>query len=348
MKRKRSPLLTEPASRKKSTNKTTARHSYQTCLLIQLLEQYGILECIASHLFPTDLYSLAATSKSAYKSIFFRPESRSSLLGKMNCDGEGVKIRRARHMKSKYFYDYGCTDYVTCGAHDPTEEVESRPCVSCGATTCDECRIHCVYQSIRQPPDEPDELPSYSGFVLLYPQEMGILSPAHLKMSEFALWKPPYHDQGFLDIPVESSTYATPETIKLILGFNLGKHSLNLGDSSGNTCPSSIIQPFWEITEKRKRAFCTQCFAAETGRHDSPATCNCTLRNHFLDRWLCLRCYLKEEQSIEAFACEDRPCSPKQCNCGQRLTDSATRILCLWCKGEVSNPHLRTNPSKSS
>ncbi|PSN61955.1 hypothetical protein BS50DRAFT_457640, partial [Corynespora cassiicola Philippines] len=273
--------------------------------LMQVLGQYGLLESIASHLYPQDLYALSLTSKVAYRAIFPNRESRFNLFTKMACDGYGIDVRRAHHHKSHFFDEYDCREYAKCGTNTNERDVESRPCIACGRTTCDECRIHCVYQSVYQPSDDPDELPSFSGFALLHTDEMGILSPAHQGVASTAWTDPstnpsgPYHDKGYLDIPLESDTYAVPESIDDIIDRDLGEGELILSYSSSSPRPSPVIRAFWEITEARKRKLCPQCFGVECNDDiKSSKQCHCTLRQRFLDRWLCLRCFLAEKRAI--------------------------------------------------
>jgi hypothetical protein len=333
MKRKRSRLLVAEPPCKKATGSDSAKDaSDKPCLFMQLLSQYSFLECIAAHIFPSDLFSLAATSKAAYNTIFPRKESRKSLLGKMTCDGHGIRVRQACHRKSQFFYEFECAEYAQCGADENTKQNMSHACISCGATTCNECRVHCVYQSIRQDPDEPDELPTYSGFILLDEHEMGILSPAHLGKSNDGLWLQPYHDQGFLDIPLESDAWATPENVQAILDYDLGSGPLDFGASSGATRPSPILGAFTDVTEERKRQCCLECYEQQRRqRKVSTKVCNCTLRQQFLDRWLCLKCYQNEEKATLEFPHGTH----YTCSCGTPVRDDTAKVLCLWCWGEV-------------
>jgi hypothetical protein len=416
MKRKRPPLTEDATSRKKSTYDATEEVARQPCRLVRLLSQYGLLDSIAKHIFPKDLYALAATSKAAYKVIFLRKESRSSLLKKMECDGSGIRIRQQYHQKSSYFYQYHCSETTVCANSDMSQKVqynvtptssppgaaqhnqqlstktaatakdatstallqvsiepdgvswspalsscnigskpnsqriwldavESQPCVSCSKTTCNECRIHCVYQSIIQPledPDDPDEQPNLSGFAMLHPHEMGILGPKHFANSDMINdlgqipWAAPFHDQGILDMPLSDSISAAPEVIKHIITTNLGQHSLDEIQASGPNRPSSVIRPFWEVSERRKRYVCGDCCSAITTKQ-----CNCTLEKRFLDRWLCLNCYIKECEE-DAKASNNRDGPPKRCHCGQRLDKATARVLCLWCSGNAENPNRRS------
>ncbi|ORY16969.1 hypothetical protein BCR34DRAFT_446969, partial [Clohesyomyces aquaticus] len=269
--------------------------------LLQILTQYGILECLATHLFAKDILSLARTAKAAHQAILCSRESRLNLLKKTSCDGIGVRIRQVSHRKSKFFYAFDCRDNTRCGAAQEPPNSEMYPCVSCGVTTCQECRTHCVYQSHYQLADEEDELPCFSGFVLLDEHEMAILSPEHLR--ESGSWTTtvslPHHDQGFLDSPLDSGAFSSIELIDEIIDTNLGDGELKGTNWSGSPHPSAVVQAFWKVSERRKRNLCKGCFEdTMLAACPSQGPCCCTLRSHFLDRWLCLRCYQREEKSI--------------------------------------------------
>ncbi|KAF2661060.1 hypothetical protein K491DRAFT_506178 [Lophiostoma macrostomum CBS 122681] len=333
MKRKRSNSVNAELLTQKAAPATPSTATTSPCHLLGILAQYAILESIMSRLFPNDLYALAGTSRAAYDTLFQRPESRTNLLKKMQCDGSGISIRKRCHRKSKYFYEFNCTELAACGTRNTEQDVESRSCVACGATTCDECRIHCVYQSVFQPPDESDELPNYSGFVLLDGIEMGILSPAHLGVEVDVEWTLPCHDQGYLDIPLESDHWAAPETIKNIIDLDLGTYAFRSSDSD-IPHPSPVIGAFWNVSNDRQRKYCVGCFKGAKSRAKSQAVgtdslCHCSFRSRFLDRWLCLRCYQRENHSIKTVPRSDG------CICGQPLDSATCRTLCLWCYGEV-------------
>jgi hypothetical protein len=193
------------ADKQKSVDsKSSSDSSEYSCPLLKVLGQYGLLDVIASNILPQDLFALAATSKSAYKAIFCTKVSRKNLLGKMRCAGRGIAIRNSHHKKSIWFSEYHCTEDVKCGTQNPSLNIESRPCQSCGIVTCNECRIHCVYGSILQHADDEDDLPGLSGFALLSSHEMGISTPTHMGLASPSIVpKTPYHDQGYLDLPLE-------------------------------------------------------------------------------------------------------------------------------------------------
>lgn len=344
MKRKRSQDLAAARACSKAV-KRSSDTDIDPCHLLRVLAQYGLLISIVSNFSPEDLFSLAATSKATYKAIFSGETSRLNILSKMSCDGKGIAIRHANHKKSQYSTGPRCTEYVQCGTHDLTRVVETQPCVSCHQTTCNECRIHCVFQSIMEAPNTSGELPTYSGFALLSPSEMGILTPAHFNGPSVTI-NSPYHDQGFLDTPLESESYATPESIEEILDFDLGEGSLRLSNSSDEPHPSPVIQAFWEYTEKRKIATCRPCRREERmefdGEEASDHDCHCTLRTHLLDRWMCLKCFQNETQRNETLY-ESQKDPTVRCKCDHwsnaKETRVPTRRTCLWCWGIVREPY---------
>lgn len=337
MKRKRVGIFTSGPLSKRAAKKSKEERPINICPLIKVLGQYGLLSCITSYLVPRDLYALATTSKAAFRAIFPRPESRKSLLKKTLCEGKGVAIRASHHKKSPFFETFGCIESVKCGTED--ENIEVQPCARCNTNTCDECRTHCVYQSIRQPVDEPDELESFSGFVLLNNLEMGILSDAHLDV-ESPRWSTlqNYHDQGFLDIPLTSNVFAAPVEIGELINADLGFRPLTTIYSSGTPHPSPVIKAFWEITERRKRSICSRCFEAKIRKGQlSGQSCHCTLQGRFLDRWLCLGCFQQEEEEVKSSTLGISGTTPTQCPCGTTLDESTTRTICLWCNGAAHN-----------
>jgi hypothetical protein len=362
-KRKR---LSDPGVVRVSKRQThsIATRSSDSNSLADVLGEYELLKRVVSNLCAGDLLALALTSKALHNAIIPRPVSLENILGRVNCSGEGIRIRNQSHQKSTFFYSFNCTEHAICGTNVSGHEVETKPCITCKVATCDECRIHCVYQSIFEASSDPTELPNFSGFVLLQPQEHTILSPHHLASnhaSTFPHWQDPstggggpYHDQGYLDAPLESAATASPVCIEDILDLDLGQHSLlSLPGDSRGLIPSPVLQSLCEVVEARKIYLCDSCF--ENHASSGPAAllssdqsttlpwlltmtpgmplkqCVCTLRSRILDRWLCLRCYAAEEDAIESFRYA-LPTEPMgYCCCARNVR----RSICLWCWGEV-------------
>jgi hypothetical protein len=72
---------------------------------------------------------------------------KANLLKKTLCPGLGLEARLANHCpcKTRDWYLY-----AGCGGEG--YDVDSKPCVECGVNTCDECRIHVVYQTFMEDP----------------------------------------------------------------------------------------------------------------------------------------------------------------------------------------------------
>ncbi|KAF3042861.1 hypothetical protein E8E11_008456 [Didymella keratinophila] len=331
----------------------------KACPLTQVLRQYGLLESMVASLKPKDLLALGLSCKATYSALFPRPGSLDNLLGRMPCCGRGIEIRKRMHHKSTFYYAYQCTEFAQCRTSSGRQTIDERPCATCKVTTCDECRIHCVYQSIYEAPEDPEDLPNFSGFVLLDPLECAILSPHHLSTEDFELakWQDrasdaisgPYHDQGFLDMPLEVDQPGTPEKISDVLDVDLGVNSLMTW--SGNSqfgFPSPVLQSLCNVAEERKLCLCEYCFGEASKGYEglkpklpklswltpdlSQETlkeCHCTLRSHILDRWQCVKCYESEASTIKGI--QKMVPVKASCRCGL----DAGRLVCMWCWGEV-------------
>ncbi|KAF2451269.1 hypothetical protein P171DRAFT_2960 [Karstenula rhodostoma CBS 690.94] len=360
MKRKRSPDLAVARACPKIAKHGVSRQPQDIdktgsgpCPLLRIIQQYGLLISIVANLAPEDLFSLAATSKAIYKAIFSGEASTTNMFSKMPCAGRGVDIRRLNHIHSPTTRNPRCIRYDVCGdkmrarGARPPRIVDTLPCVKCKLTTCDECRIHCVFNSTIEPEEEPDELPTYSGFVLLSPTDMPILTPAHLNLSGE---KPtvPYHDQGFLDLPWTATQPANPESIDEILDFDLGRGPLRLADDSTARHPSSVIQAFWEYTEERKLRMCDECREEQkVGEfHPQQHECACTLRERVLGQWMCVECFQKESLCTSDITKNQmafryprpgvRSSRVIRCSCGKSLNGRG-RHVCLWCTGLLAH-----------
>ncbi|KAJ4990494.1 hypothetical protein SVAN01_03941 [Stagonosporopsis vannaccii] len=368
-KRKRSLSELLATSCRKKTYVITHRKAGLACPLVQTLLQYGLLETIVSCLTPSELLSLALACKATYNAILPRTASLENLLSKIPCCGSGITLRQHLHVKSSFFYQYECTEFAQCRTASGRHSIESRSCVSCKVTTCDECRIHCVYQSIYEAPADPGDLPNFSGFVMLDPFEVGILSPHHLasepELSEAASlpkWRDratnatagPYHDQGFLDVPLQFEQGGTPEKISDVINLDLGYNSLTAWSGTSQFgFPSPVLRSLCTTAEQRKLFLCEWCFtdarkgynalspklpklswldgAIEGFAKEALQECHCSLRTHVLDRWQCIKCFGKEESIIENIHSMAPDSQYQECRCGQ----PASKIVCMWCWGEV-------------
>lgn len=345
------------ASRVRPTKTAAA----EACPLVQVLRQYGLLESMVASLKPRDLLALALSCKATYSALFPRPGSLDNLLGRMPCCGTGIEMRKRMHQKSTFYYAYQCTEFAQCRTASGRQLIDEQPCATCKLTTCDECRIHCVYQSIYEAPKDPEDLPNFSGFVLLNPLECAILSPHHLysenEKADLPRWQDralnaavePYHDQGFLDMPLEIDQPGTPEKISDVLDVDLGLNSLmTWSGSSQFGFPSPVLRTLCNVVEKRKLCLCESCFReASKGyealkpelpklswlnpnlRQEAFKECHCTLRSHILDRWQCVNCYENEESTIKGV----QKMAPDRASC--RCGLDAERMVCMWCWGEI-------------
>ncbi|KAF2203190.1 hypothetical protein GQ43DRAFT_439022 [Delitschia confertaspora ATCC 74209] len=329
--------------------------------LVRLLTLYPFLDSIVPKIAAKDLLSLALTSRLAYHYIFRSEKSRIALLSRTRCDSSGIGIRQMHHQK---YFDGVIVpeDYVVCGSNDKSRVVPSKPCGSCGVNTCDECRIHITYQAHYRPPDAPDEFPYWSGYAMLSLSEMPIIGPQEYGLPE--VWEPPgdryprsdpHHDQGSLGLPFDDgSSVESDRPVESIINMDLGhNYDLRSYDAPSSGGPASrILAPFWGVVEARKRLYCPDCFERREGKKDHnskckcegcpPASkyCHCTLKARFLDRWLCLLCYQREQQSLA-----EQPGAKKEnfehdirsykCSCGVQLAKDYNVILCLWCDRPV-------------
>ncbi|KAF1972194.1 hypothetical protein BU23DRAFT_167319 [Bimuria novae-zelandiae CBS 107.79] len=347
-KRKRSPDLATAEVCPKFARQCASPPQQSTdgsakCRLLSVLEQYGLLVSIVSHFAPEDLFSLAATSKATYRAMFSGNQSITNILAQIPCSGRGVAIRRATHRRSSASTGPRCIQLDICGTENSLQSVVTRPCDTCSYTTCDECRIHCVFNSTIEPEEEPDDLPTYSGFVLLDPTDMGILTAAHLNLSSRTTISP-YHDRGFLDTPWTADQPASLEEVEEIIDFPLGQWPLRVADSSTARHPSSVIRAFWEYTEERKLMLCEPCRKVSQVGEFHPNPCNCTLRERILDRWLCVECFQTEsaeirdktrDQMLRRYRDSALSESYLRCSCGKQLGGPRV-LICLWCKGTVT------------
>jgi hypothetical protein len=376
-------MITQDVKRKRSISsavtqslkqrpKISGRNSSSSSPLVKILQQYGILESVVSNICASDLLALALASKALLEAIMPGKLSLENLLGRLSCSGKCIEIRNMCHQKSKYFTQKS-TEYVVCGSKRPPQRsIETRPCVSCKVATCNECRIHCVYQTIYEAPSDPSdsaELPNFSGFVLLQPLEQPILSPHHLVSTErntLPRWQDPstcsggpYHDQGYLEAPLQLAATGAPECIEAVIDLDLGQYPLMfVSQDSSHYTPSPVIESACMIVDERRVFLCDKCFDKDApkgpgavkhlnttmsalpwllGRPSSAPIkeCHCTLRKRCLDRWLCLGCYQNEENVISDCTVLLPHKGTGMCGCGA----NARHTICLWCWGEVTEEH---------
>jgi hypothetical protein len=108
------------------------------------------------------------------------------------------------------------------------------------------------------------------------------------------------------------------------------------------------MRPLNQILEERRKRVCLGCF--ETSGVTN--ICKCTLRNRFVDRWVCIPCHQKECQEdfeagtlthsgiINYYECGCNECGCNECGCKRTLRSHEPeefRILYNWCSGEITD-----------
>ncbi|KAI4627153.1 uncharacterized protein J4E87_004495 [Alternaria ethzedia] len=153
----------------------------------------------------------------------------------------------------------------------------------------------------------------------------------------------PQHDCGRLGLPFDSNLVAQAEPIDNLLDQNLGD-TLFLRTKGSSLCSSGfrpVAGPLFSVTAGRLKRLCTTCSATEV-KHQ----CTCTLRKRFLDRWLCIECYLENEAKpggaakLEMLAGDE----PGECPCGSSFDahDQDSWLVCEWCDGRVTGSKKAT------
>jgi hypothetical protein len=102
-----------------------------------------------------------------------------------------------------------------------------------------------------------------------------------------------------------------------------------------------IISFLNAVIQERKEVKCSECTRAQKQQPVPP--CSCTLRKHFLDRWLCIPCYVKEDEIAKArmkslwVVHDDGHGHHHLCGCGKELGGSLSNstVVCSWCNGEI-------------
>jgi hypothetical protein len=215
--------------------------------------------------------------------------------------------------------------------------------------------MHVVYQTAHEPRFEDDELPFWSGFTLLEWDEKEILSPEHLGRER--VWKEPvngvptpHHDDGFLGDSLEGLAITNGSiSVRELININLGTESLQ--DTYGKVASSrdwehspSVLKSFYDLEDARLKCVCAQCFCNFHPESDSlsiiqnPPICSCTLKKRLIDRWLCVRCYVREEKwarECKIGAVAGGEGDTPACLCNKRVDWLNFHTMCLWCKGAV-------------
>ena len=264
---------------------------------------------------------------------------KANLLAKTLCPGRGLELRKKIHCSCA---GKGFSPSIGC-AGATGFNVQSRPCHGCGINTCDECRIHVLYQVFTQDPGI-DMHRWWAGYLFLNPRVVAIYPP---KNEDNALWNlpadqmMPLHDQGHFHVPINIIAVADPEPIARMLDINLGRHAIE--PRGRTTFPYSgrpVVSDLVDIQKSRLERMCHACFERHQAQKLPP--CSCTLRKRFLDRWLCIPCYMKEDESDTALVeiedlGDDQYSITRVCECGAPLNEEKDWInICGWCKGTVA------------
>jgi hypothetical protein len=163
------------------------------------------------------------------------------------CPGNGLEVRLKDQCPCR---TRSWNSYLGCGG----EGYDVKSCISCGISTCDECRIHVTYQVHVEDPGL-DSRRWWTGYVLSCPFPVGLYPP---KGPDNASWYLPpglrrsHHDQGRLHAALEDDVIANPEPIERILDINLGHQRIT---PSGRTAlpfdGNSIVATLNAMTASR-------------------------------------------------------------------------------------------------
>ncbi|KAH7069150.1 hypothetical protein BKA63DRAFT_422327 [Paraphoma chrysanthemicola] len=150
-----------------------------------------------------------------------------------------------------------------------------------------------------------------------------------------------HHDQGRIHVPLHIHGLADPEPLDRIIDLNLGNHSITpCGRTEAPFDGESLLGIFNMFAMKRKELMCQACFRDHEAKGFAP--CSCTFRKRFLDRWLCIPCYVKEnevesQRRVQAvIETEPGHVHALTCRCGATIAiDDDYMAICTWCNGEV-------------
>ncbi|KAF2029683.1 hypothetical protein EK21DRAFT_112726 [Setomelanomma holmii] len=151
----------------------------------------------------------------------------------------------------------------------------------------------------------------------------------------------PHHDQGRLHVPFAIKVIADPEPLDRLLDLDLGSRHIT---PKGRTEPpfqgENLVSVFIMFEGIRKKMICIPCFRYYQKNYSHPK-CSCTLRKRFLERWLCIVCFIDEqvanaELSQQDITEEDGDVIERLCGCGTPITLEAGYMeICNWCRGHV-------------
>jgi hypothetical protein len=152
----------------------------------------------------------------------------------------------------------------------------------------------------------------------------------------------PRHDQGRFHIPFNVAEVGDPEPIERILDQDLGRSPVitPVGRTAYPYCGTPMVSFVNMVASGREDVVCEPCY--EQAKKQGHPPCSCTLRKRFLDRWVCVTCYKKEEQMDIAKRMSTMVINPSTmdhyhvCSCGADFADDwEPKTLCNWCHGEI-------------
>lgn len=309
--------------------------------LLAILNPNNIKQTLVSFLPPFDVVTLTRVSQTMHAHIRMHDATvKGNLLSKTLCPGLGCHMRSKLHCAcaAKNFHKS-----IRCAGNG--FRTESRPCVECGVNTCDECRLHVFYNYLVEDA-QYDQRRWWAGFFFLNPTAIAVFPP---KSGDVSAWHhpvkemEPLHDQGRFHIPLYIPAIGDPEPIEKLLDVNLGEQQVfaPTGRTQYPYSGNEIVSYLNTAVVRRKELLCSACFEQRHKHGSSP--CSCTLRKRFLDRWVCVGCYTKENESDKAISSHvvvhdaDGSGHRHLCGCGASFgAGPQPKILCNWCKGEVT------------
>ncbi|KAI4676500.1 uncharacterized protein J4E88_007418 [Alternaria novae-zelandiae] len=146
----------------------------------------------------------------------------------------------------------------------------------------------------------------------------------------------PQHDSGRVGLPFDSNEAGQAEPLDNLLDQDLGDTLLPRfkGSSYGSSRTRPIAGPLDLVVAGRLKRLCPTCSTTEV-KHQ----CTCTFRKRFLDRWLCIECYLKNEARFDPARTVKtlRTDEQGECPCGNPFDpqNEDSWFACKWCDGRV-------------
>jgi hypothetical protein len=110
------------------------------------LSRFPILERVDRFTSTTTLVRLGSMCRNLRDEIFDAEMNlKNDLRRRTRCDGVGMRIRNIFHKRPPADHPQGpFTNIARCGGGN--DDVHEQECDTCGAVTCDECRVNLVYQ----------------------------------------------------------------------------------------------------------------------------------------------------------------------------------------------------------